>query len=609
VLLLALVLMARPALAQTPPPPPVTAQDPAQPAEEEPLPEEELPPEEEPLPEEELAVEEEEKELAPGGYMDSTGSMENLDTTDGLRVTVRDRTLRAEQGYTPLEVIVHNTDSVPRPVKLSFRGYGAGAASTTRTLELAPRQRLATYLLLPSAVQSGTFTVESPNLRSRNANVYLDDTNAISAMVLGTSKALEAGTGVPRAEDNRTPLVHARFIPPQEAPRELGAYVGYDVVLVTEDAASVPSDVWAALDSYVAVGGSLILARPPRDVRQRLPLLPSDLAARAWSGYGFGRVYLCQAGAADCGAALIRAGEENFPPLIAVGPAPRWENSRMALRGGESPLLPNAMAPVGRFLVLIFLFTLVVGPGGLVLARRKGPAALLIGVPSVALLTCLLIVADSVIGDGFVTHATRYSYTFLDRPRDRAITSGVGGYYANLASRKVQMPAYGVLLSPDDIEDWNVDVDWASGGMVADGFLPARTYLEWGELAVVPTRARLVVSREGSGVRVQNALGAPLQFGYLQLGGKRYELPALADGAEALATQVKGERAKANVESLLQLPLGMKKRSRQLEDFTQPMQDQEFLVKLGGSGFAPLAAMKVDLHEGVHLVRGQVDGP
>lgn len=633
-LLLAAVLVARPGLARSPPPlpppaTPVTAQVPApapaeappatppeQPTEdpgpvtgEQPPAGEELPAEEAPLPEEDLALEEEEmRELGPSGYADATGNLETLETTDGLRVSVRDRALRAEQGYTPLEIILHNTDATPRPVKLSFRGYGAGAAVTTRTLELAPRQRLATYLLLPSVVQSGALTVESPNLRSRNSNVYLDDPNATSTLVLGTSKAFEAGTGVPRSDENRASQVHARFLNTQDAPREVGAYVGYDVVLVAEDAASVPADVWAALDGYAALGGSLILARPPRDVAQRLPLLSQGPGATEWNRYGFGQVLLCQR-VADCGAKLTQTSEDNHPPLHAVGAPEQWERNRMALRGGESPLLPNAMAPVGRFLVLIFLFTLVVGPGGLVLARRKGPAALLIGVPSVALLTCLIIVADSVLGDGFVTHASRYSFTFLDRPRDRAITSAVSGFYANLSSGKVQMPANGVLLAPDELEDWDVDVDWTSGGMVADGFLPARTYAEWAELAVVPTRARLVVRREDGVVWVQNALGAPLERGYLQLGSKRYALPELADGREGSATEVPETLRKAETESLMLLPVGMRRRTKDLQDFTQPMRDREFLAQLGGDGFAPLSSLKVQLHEGAHFVRGQVDGP
>jgi hypothetical protein len=108
---------------------------------------------------------------------------------------------------------------------------------------------------------------------------------------------------------------------------------------------------------------------------------------------------------------------------------------------------------------------------------------------------------------------------------------------------------------------------------------------------------------------VRNALGAPLQSGYVQLGGKRYVLPELADGAEGLATELQGERAQVSVESLVAPPLGMKRRTQELEDFTRPLTDKGFLVKLGGGGFAPLAALPVQLHEGVHFVRGQVDGP
>jgi hypothetical protein len=611
-LLLGALLAASPVLARSPPAP-ATAPAPGQPTGQEELDpregsaelEEELPLEEE----DEEYAEELPEEVQPAGYADSTGNLDTLNDSDGLRVSVRTGALRARRGYTPLEVTLHNTDPLPRPVQLSFRGYGSGAPITRRTVELASQQRLTMHLLVPAAVPGGTLSVEGPRMRPRSRGVYLDAPNAIVTLVLGTSKALEAGTGMQRSESTRPPLVEARFLSAQEAPRELAAYVGYDAVLVTEDVASVPADVWAALENYAVVGGSLILSRPPRDVMKRLPMLSREPEGAAWSRYGFGRVYLCHAGALDCGVALISVGEEARPPLLPVGPAQRWERDRAALRGGEQPLLPNALAPVGRFLVVIFLFSLAVGPGGLILARRKGPAAMLIGVPAVALFTCLLIVADSVLGDGFVTHASRYSYTWLDRPRDRAVTSAVAGYYANLASARVQVPATGVLLAPDELDEWIVDVDWAGGGMVADGFLPARTYKEWGELAVVPTRARLVARREGEAVRVQNALGASLRSGYVQLGGKRYLVPELADGAEGLASEVQAEALGRALEALLASSPPMQRRSGALEHFRTPLPEGEFLVQLEGLGFAPLAALPVELREGIHYVRGRVDEP
>jgi hypothetical protein len=146
--------------------------------------------------------------------------------------------------------------------------------------------------------------------------------------------------------------------------------------------------------------------------------------------------------------------------------------------------------------------------------------------------------------------------------------------------------------------------------MMADGFLPARTYMEWGELAVVPTRARLVARREGNGVKVQNALGAPIQGGYLRIGKQDYTLPQLADGAEGMAIVLESRKPKEEIADLVGLPLGMKRRERVAGPaFLRPLEEGHFLAQMGGMGFGPLAAMKVQLHEGIHYVRGQVDKP
>lgn len=569
----------------------------------------------EPASEEAVVMEEgsEEERGKPlrAGYADSTGNLESLEEMEGLRVTLRSSgTLRAKRGYTPLEVTLHNTGDVPRLVRLGFQGYGSGSPNAAREVELAPRQRLTTHLLIPAPVQSGAFSVRGPHLRGRTSGVYLDEGSALSVLVLGSSRAFEAATAMPRAEDRTPPEMHVRFLSAQDAPRELAAYVGYPVVMVAEEVASVPADVWAALENYAAAGGSLMLIHPPRDVHQRLPMLSRELKRNAWNDYGFGDVYLCQAGPRACATAMMSADVDGRPPLSPVGPPPRWTRNRSVLNKGEAPLLPNALVPVGRFLIFIFLFSLVVGPGGLMLARRKGPLALLIGVPSVALVTCLIILANSVLVDGFVTHSSRYSYTLLDRPRDRAVTSVVAGYYANLAVDEVGLPAHSALLAPDELHDWLVDVSWTGGGMEAQGFLPARTYVEWGELAVVPTRARLVVRREGGQVKVQNALGAPLQQGYLRLEAKVYALPPLADGAEGVATELEGRFLVEDLGDVMSLPTRLGSRMRELgPDLLRPLEERTFVARLGGSGFGPLAALKVELHEGSHYVRGQVDTP
>lgn len=556
---------------------------------------------------------------ARSGYADTTGNLENMEDLDGLRVSVRTGALRARRGFTPLEVTLHNTENVPRTVLLRFQGYNSGSSTTERVVELAGRQRLTTHLLIPALVSSGMLIVSGPGLRLRNTGIYLDEGSALTALVLGPSKAFEAATGIPRAEDSHPPQVEARFVPVQDAPRDLAAYVGFPVVVVTEELASVPADVWAALENYAAAGGSLLVARPPRDLPQRLPLLNARPQRDAWNGYGFGKVYLCQTAVSDCGTAMLMADQKSTPPLEPMGPPPRWENSRYALAGGETPLLPNALVPIGRFLCLIFVFSLAIGPGGLILARRKGPVALLIGVPAVALFTCLIIVGNSLLVDGFVTHASRYSYTWLDRPRDRAVTVAVAGYYANLSTDTVRLSSQSVLLAPAEVDDLTVDVKWTGGGMEAEGFLPARTYVEWAEVSVDPTRARLVVRSEGNTVKVQNALGAPLQRAYFRYKTRSYRVPELADGAEAEAVEVSQEDAspkqqreaqERQIEDVVNAPVPLKRRVTKVGiSFHEPLEEGGFVARLGGMGYGPLAGMKVELHEGLHYVRGQVDTP
>jgi hypothetical protein len=199
----------------------------------------------------------------------------------------------------------------------------------------------------------------------------------------------------------------------------------------------------------------------------------------------------------------------------------------------------------------------------------------------------------------------------LDRERDRAVTVGLGAWYANLPPGQVRLPALSALVAPDDAQEQLVDLDWTNGLTVGSGFLRSRTYREWGEVAVVPTRARLVVRREGDTVRVQNALGAKVDSGLLWLGSKAYSVPELPDGAEGVAVVEGWYPTPSNMETFLKLPTDPERRfGFDKEGLLEAMADGDFLVKLGGVGYAPTAkALESELHEGSHLVRGRVDGP
>jgi hypothetical protein len=559
-------------------------------------------------------VEEEKEEPVVPGYLEVQGQSINLAEGE-LRATFNNGILRPSRGYVPLEVTLHNTGPTPRVVRIDVESQSLGPSSAaTRGVEVGPRQRLVVWVPFAISSRGGTVSVRGPGLPPNSFNFYSVDPPGAAVLVLGAEYQFQTGTGLPRV--TREPKLSVRFLSPQDAPRELSSYMGHNAVVVASDVAALPADVWSVLEAYAATGGHLSLLVPPRDVGERLPLL--DNSSPGEHPYGFGRVRLC-AEAKGCGAGFLADAskeeadrEANKPVgfLSPIGPPPSWTRGGQLLNDGEEPLLPGVQAPVGRFLLLITLFVLVVGPGGLALARRKGPVALLIAVPSVALVTCLAIIGWSVLVEGFSVHASRYSLTLLDRPRDRALIAGLNSYYANLEPDGVRVPTLGALLAPVSDEDsYGLEADWTQGLLVTGGFLPSRTYREWGELAVVPTRARLTVRREGQTLRVQNALGARLAEGSVRLDGEEWELPVLEDGAEGEASPVPSTRK----EFLEVVGFSDSVRRRfsgvSWEVLSAPLPERGFRARLEGPGLAPTSSLPVELHEGVHFVLGRVDGP
>ncbi|CAM4302905.1 hypothetical protein G4177_21115 [Corallococcus sp. ZKHCc1 1396] len=545
-----------------------------------------------------------EKERA-GGYREVVETPETFPEKGDLKATLRSVTLVPQRGYTPIQVTVHNSSGQPRPVRLSIHAEGR---ITERSLQLGPRERVVTYLMLPADLQSGQLRMDSPGMPTATEGFYLDSYQGARVMVLGDVKSFERATRLGRTGDGQEPLLATRFLDARVAPRELAAYVGYDAVLVTAPPEEVPDDVWAVLESFALSGGNLVLAHPPANPRRHFPLIQDFGAER--SPYGFGQVRQfrdCHR-FQTCGQKLVEDASTATSAVVPAGPPPRWDRSSL-LRDGMLPLLASARAPVGRFMLLIFLFTLAVGPGGLMLARRKGPLAVLIAVPTLAAVTCLSLVAWSVLVDGFRVHSARYSFTLLDRERSRAVTVGLTAWYANLAEEGVTMPASSVLLATPEPEDPPRFLDWTQGMALRDSFLPSRTYREWGEVAVLPSRARLTVRKAQDGLVVQNALGADVESGLVRFQGRLWTVPAMADGGEASAVPLPDETKAPGFERERDDPWTLGHQPEQRFPlargvFDDSLGDNTFLVRLGGRGFAPTAAVDVDLEAGVHLVRG-----
>ena len=535
-------------------------------------------------------------------------SAQRVVVSDGpTRVSAESNTPAPARGGFALRAFVDNAAGPQGTLELVFHQSGQTAR---RAIELGAGERRVVDLPLLSTMRAGSLTAAgvgtSPG--SEVARVVFQSVYSPQRVVLalGQPKDFERFIGrSPSSAEEATTLVTT--IPADEAPSELAAYTGYDAVVLpqAQGLEGLHEGQRRALEAYAATGGTLVLKAPQGGLTS-LPLLTSREAGV--HPYGFGRLGLYQ----DAEWAVTWPARPVVEPRGMRGHS--WDaGSAQRL----VPLLPQATAPVGRFLLIIGVFTLVIGPGSIMVARRRGPTALLFTIPATALVTCVAIVSYSLLADGFTLHASSYGLTLLDARNHRAITVGVNAYYANLAPRHARYASMTALMAPAEREERGaLDMTWSDGLTVGGGFIPSRLYQEWGLMAVEPTRARLRVEKRGAGWVVQNALGSALSFVSIELDDGRWFATGVPEGGEATL------RPRAEPPALPPMPaerfgpdaLAMVVSGAEPDEAkasTEPSElapePGQFVAVLGGAGFVPSGGLTVSLEEGVHYVRGVVE--
>ena len=508
-------------------------------------------------------------------------------------------------GYTPLSFSLENHTAQPHQVELSYQPREGHPI--TRTAELGPGERRHVLLPVPVAAHTGELRVEVPSTGAvGHERLYIADPPSRTILFEGTPQQFQTAVGAP--PDSGYDNITVSTLTAAELPEEPAALYGYDAVAVSSRLFELRDAQRRALEAYAATGGRLVLLDARGLMAEHLPLLPSRNDGQYT--YGFGRVRLCR-GARPCTSTVLDdalAARPVLNPLALFVHRNRFNrysgvNNRYDIPFAGELLLPQAQAPVGRFLLVLVAFTLAVGPGSVYVARRRGPTALLFTIPATALVTCLVIVAYSMLVDGLATHTRTLSVTLLDGRRHRAVTVGVAAFYANLSPGSARFGTTAVLQAPLGRGTGLASVDWTQGAAFGTDMVPSRTYREWGIAAVEPARARLVVKQEGDGVRVQNALGAALRGARFMLGGKRWTVGHVPDGGEARATPDGAappfEEEVRDFASRFDAPA--------LDPFVIGPDEGHFVARLEGPGFLPLGGLAVRDHDSLALVYGEVE--
>lgn len=526
-------------------------------------------------------------------------AVNRIDVASGrTKVGVESNAPSPRSGSFPVRFFIDNTSGPRQVIKLSIRAtVSGGMHSVVRSVEVNAGERRTVNVPVPSEMRYGTVSADGPGItEDSNASMYFQGTYDPQRVVLSLSRpeAFEKYVGKSPRYSGANVLVHP--IPPAEAPGELASYLGYDAVVVPDGATldSLDEAQRRAIEAYVATGGHLLVGGSVRSPAI-FPLLKAIRPGT--SKYGFGKL-IVTAGAPTGELDVFR----DTLPVSPHGSLPEYER-RYNSEAKKDLLLPQATAPLGRFLLIITLFTLAIGPGSVWVARRRGPAALLVTIPGTAVLTCAMIITYSIIADGFTVHTSTYGYTLLDSAQHRAITHGVTAYYANLAPSKATFGPSTMLIAPfeDRRDKYVADLNWKDGLTVGGDFVPSRTYREWGFISVEPTRARVVVKKKGQAWVAQNALGVRVERVVVNVDGRFFTGGPIREGGEeelvaGNTLNFAGNLASNRFSSVVTDAVG-----------TRALQHHEFLARIKGDSLVPTGGVSATLNEAEHWVRGEYE--
>lgn len=526
-------------------------------------------------------------------------AVSRVDVAGGrTRVAVESNAPSPRSGSFPVRFFIDNTSGPRQVINLSIRSsVSGGLHSVTRAVEINAGERRTVNVPVPSELRYGTVRAEGPGItEDSNASMYFQATYDPQRVVLSLSRPEQFEKYVGKSPRYSGANVQVHAIPPAEAPGELASYLGYDAIAVPDGATldTLDEAQRRALEAYVATGGHLIVGGSVRSPAI-FPLL--EAIRPGTSNYGFGKL-IVTAGAPSGELDIFRDSLSVSPH----GALPEYER-RYNNEAKKDLLLPQATAPLGRFLLIITLFTLAIGPGSVWVARRRGPAALLVTIPGTAVLTCALIIGYSVIADGFTVHTSSYGYTLLDSRQHRAITQGVTAYYANLAPSKATFGPSTMLIAPfeDRREKYVADLAWRDGLTLGGDFVPSRTYREWGFISVEPTRARVVVKKRGEGWVAQNALGVRVDRVLVNVDGRFFTAGPIRDGGEETLIAGNTLTYAGNLAS--------SRFSSEVADAVahRALQHHEFLARIVGDSLVPTGGVRASLGDAEHWVRGEFE--
>lgn len=409
---------------------------------------------------------------------------------------------------------------------------------------------------------------------------------------------------------------------PDSAPGQWQAFYALSAVGIRGDAwESLPESSRTAILDWVRVGGTLwfyegpgadaatvakVLFQGKTPPQNFMPLDPEHYRL------GLGRISWIS--------------DDPFP----LFDSDRWKKeiswAQQSSSGGEAGALKAILStkqeipgigkvPVGIFLLLIVVFTILIGPVNYVALRKAGKVHLfLVTVPALSLVSVLALVSYSAISEGFGIRGIVRSLTWLDPVTQEATVVSRTEVYAALSPRGGLRFSPGVYVSAQqgqeeemlrDLSSYYLPkgpapaprrVDWTSEQHLQEGWLPARTLTSVGTIAFSTWRAGIEWDPDEG--ELTNGFGETIEMGWLcAKRGQTLHVEKVRPGDRVKAGEVNAQSVSTWLSGAAPWALSL-----------LPLKEREYLLALDSNPQVPSGGLEFAEQKSVYLVKGTLAG-
>jgi hypothetical protein len=200
--------------------------------------------------------------------------------------------------------------------------------------------------------------------------------------------------------------------------------------------------------------------------------------------------------------------------------------------------------PVGAFLVLITLFSVIIGPVNFVYLRRRGQLYLLVvTVPVIAFVTSVAMLGYAAVSHGLGIKSHTRSITFLDQGSETAVTMARVALFAGMAPSSLEFSRDTAVYPvwPANSNFGGASADWTDRQVLSNGWIKTRTRAQLQTVRRYPLRGRISVGTpdEQGRVTVDNGLEWDLRYLYVcDASGTRYLAQDVSAGRSVTLEQL-----------------------------------------------------------------------